>query len=94
MLGLGPIGTLKGVQRPDDAKKPGQGKKPMSSLDFDLGLSDDEEEEDVMKGAPNPPDATLPSHRWRTRCTQARRPRRGMATGPRVKRRAAMARRS
>ena len=41
MLGLGPIGTLKGVQKSED-KKPA---KKMSSLDFDLGLSDDDDDD-------------------------------------------------
>ena len=43
MLGLGPIGTLKGIKPTGgDAKKPGLGKKPATStLDFDF--SDDDE---------------------------------------------------
>ena len=43
MLGLGPIGTLKGIKPTGgDAKKPSVGKKPATSnLDFDF--SDDDE---------------------------------------------------
>ena len=54
MLGLGPIGTLKGIKPTGgDAKKPGLGKKPATStLDFDF--SDDDE-----PGAPCP-DARAP----------------------------------
>ena len=54
MLGLGPIGTLKGIKPTGgDAKKPGLGKKPATStLDFDF--SDDDE-----PGAPCP-DAHAP----------------------------------
>ena len=49
MLGLGPIGTLKGIKPTGgDAKKPSAGKKPATSnLDFDF--SDDDE-----PGAPCP----------------------------------------
>ena len=43
MLGLGPIGTLKGVQKGEN-KKPA---KKGSSLDFDLGLSDDDDDDEV-----------------------------------------------
>ena len=54
MLGLGPIGTLKGIKPTGgDAKKPGLGKKPATStLDFDF--SDDDE-----PGTPRP-DARAP----------------------------------
>ena len=54
MLGLGPIGTLKGIKPTGgDAKKPGLGKKPATStLDFEF--SDDDE-----PGAPCP-DARAP----------------------------------
>ena len=56
MLGLGPIGTLKGIKPTGgDAKKPGLGKKPATStLDFEF--SDDDE-----PGAPYP-DARAPQH--------------------------------
>ena len=56
MLGLGPIGTLKGIKPTGgDAKKPGLGKKPATStLDFEF--SDDDE-----PGAPCP-DARAPQY--------------------------------
>ena len=59
MLGLGPIGTLKGIKPTGgDAKKPGLGKKPATStLDFEF--SDDDE-----PGAPCPNARALqPQHR-------------------------------
>ena len=56
MLGLGPIGTLKGITTGGDARKPGTGKKPaMSAVDFDFSDDDDSD-----KGAPAERSTTAP----------------------------------